>query len=115
MNWCSICGTVSRVCDFPECDAHERTREIRDRLVDIASELRTKSFGYIRHLTAWKDALLTNPFMVNSLRAKEYLDWSRDVFDMRDLELEYLEVEEKLNHAMFWEDAGVKMVPRSKS
>lgn len=32
MQWCSWCGDVDLVCDFPECDCHPRIRQVTEEM-----------------------------------------------------------------------------------
>lgn len=43
MNWCDECGQVSKVCDFPECDAHRRAEEVEEEWRETERELAADS------------------------------------------------------------------------
>jgi hypothetical protein len=39
-NWCPECGTVSHVCDDPQCDAHRRDTDVLKELEETTERLR---------------------------------------------------------------------------
>lgn len=98
LGWCSICGTVSHVCDFPECDWHRRPEDVQrdlDALRRDFSDTAKKDWERERRL---------------GQDNREFRSWARSAAsELRRMEKEEAELEEELEATM---KAGSLLKPR---
>lgn len=114
VQWCYACGDVGRICDSPSCDSHRRTGELRSDLEAVRLQLSESVRRYRRLECAWigswtpPSAPRTGSDEKDALRAL-----SSAANEVKWLEKEYLEAEQAVSDAEYWERRGAVMAPRS--
>jgi hypothetical protein len=106
LKWCSYCGDVAWVCDYPQCDEHIRLDEWDSRRNNIIEQLAVladicwrQELEFVREID--KSAR-------NGLRSL-IVNHSQDILD---LEKELLEISATINSIQFGMSHGCLMVSR---
>lgn len=100
--WCPKCGTVSHVCDDPECDTHRRDTDVKRELEEAVRTVRSAASAChgIESVLLLEEAGVNHDYRMAIRRA---------VSDFLYAEKELIKLEEELREI---EAPGSSLVPR---